>query len=303
MPTMPFYLQGHRPSDILNSYMSSESASDDDSSEWSDATDTTQTRDASRRRRKRERKNGSIERRKAHVLLNPTPRLRQRMEDKVSDNLALLDPTCDEKDCWLHPSPPTRKDGRPKGGITIALYFNNQRYIVNIGIILLLLENRLTPRQTKGIIYYHWNASHRCGNTICMNSRHYTVELDAINSSRNGCMPHFHCPHKERCLRHLKRNILLTRPIRKKIYNCVISTNDFNCDVSEQINAIDEAANCEEDDAFRDFLASLENVEALLAAFATCSNFTPKKKKVIGDLKKIRSDLRNQIARNAGHHT
>ncbi len=298
------FFQANRQNDVLDLVVPQKSASNGSSSGPPLVTQIQPTPGSSKKKRKYKPDTWDIEKRKAYFYLTPTHRLRQRMEVTLGNTYAVLDPNRDQDDCWLLPSPPAHKDGRPRGSIRVAFNFDKHRYSANIGNVAMVLQNRMTSEQRYGIIHYSWHASHLCGNSICVNGCHFTAESASENSSRNGCMgPYGHCSHNPPCMRDLKRSLLLTQILRDKIYNCVISTNDFNCTAFQQMQVFDMVSLSSRTEfcqvckrthylaPFCAILTSRKKVEILLTALATCSDFTTEKRNVISNLKKIKADL------------
>ena len=133
--------------------------------------------------------------RKRFFIYTPTPTMRRAMVAHVSEIHAFFPPPFPIGECMLHPNPPpcdldgkarqilaynyTWKDGR--GGV--------QEMSVNYGIIALLVNSKLSARQKEGWIEEAWHLSHLCGNWICCNWRHHTVEDGPTNISRKFSFP------------------------------------------------------------------------------------------------------------------
>ena len=62
---------------------------------------------------------------------------------------------------------------------------------MNYGIIALLVNKGMSARQKEGWIEEAWHLSHLCGNWICCNWRHHTVEDGPTNCSRKYILVFF----------------------------------------------------------------------------------------------------------------
>lgn len=77
--------------------------------------------------------------------------------------------------------------------------------VLNFGIVSKLLLNKLTKQQKDGLINKQWHLSHLCGNWLCLNPAHTTVELGSVNITRNNCFSHRSgCAHNPPCLKDKK---------------------------------------------------------------------------------------------------
>jgi hypothetical protein len=77
--------------------------------------------------------------------------------------------------------------------------------VLNFGIVSKLLLNKLSKQQIDGFISKQWHLSHLCGNWICLNPAHTTVEPGSVNISRNSCFAHRSgCGHTPQCIKDLK---------------------------------------------------------------------------------------------------
>ena len=165
--------------------------------------------------------------RKRHFMYTPGDVMKEKMKKYVHDVYRLFDLVSSEDDCWLHPSPPrARGNGRPSGTIPCDFHWTDSsgshRLRVNVGFVALIVERQLTKEQMKGYVNESWHLSHLCGNWTCCNWRHMTVESGRINSSRNKCFRSVgRCSHEPPCMKHRKRQFLVTLDISNHIKSAV----------------------------------------------------------------------------------
>lgn len=145
--------------------------------------------------------------RKRFFIYTPTPTILRAMATHVSEIHALFPPSYPIGHCMLHPSPPPcHIDGRARQTLTYNYAWKDRggggggvrgggggegvhEVKVNYGIIALLVNSRLSAVQKEGWIEESWHLSHLCGNWICCNWRHYTVEDGPTNISREFYSP------------------------------------------------------------------------------------------------------------------
>ncbi len=170
--------------------------------------------DAAERSPKRLKDSMSCEDRKRAFVYNPTPEVLYRMKCWVEGLYDQLDHSRDPNECWIHPSPPSpNKKGRPKGAVSRSFKWSDDtgehRLWVNFGVVALLLEGLMTDVQKDGFIEERWHLSHLCGNWLCLNTSHFTVEPGSVNVGRNCCFTHRNgCSHMPRCMKDKKRKPL-----------------------------------------------------------------------------------------------
>jgi hypothetical protein len=110
-------------------------------------------------------------------------------------------------ECHLYCGPKVRGS---RGVLRVGISFHHNGKVenlhVNIGLIAVLLNDRLTHDQMEGIIDKAWHCSHLCGNFTCINPEHITVEPGRINQERNVCFRDKYgpCKHSPACIKHLK---------------------------------------------------------------------------------------------------
>ena len=244
-----------------------------------------------------------IEKRKAFFYLEPTPKMERRMRSSLEKIYQKLESDRPVDDCWLHSSPPMKRDGRARSSITVRFQWNNHRYDVNIGNVALVINRLMTEEQREGIIYHRWHASHLCGNRICVNHLHFTVESAADNLSRNICfLSSAPCYHSPPCKRDRKRSLLLTQFMRNKMYDCITTIIKDDPD-PQQFWAVDYAGCSDElitcgickEPHLRArvcfLLTSRAKIDRLLDGFAKCADHSGDKAWAVSTLEKIKGDL------------
>lgn len=132
--------------------------------------------------------------RKRFFMYTPTAAMKQAMQNHVSEVHSFFPPRHPIGDCMLHPRPPPcHSDGSARQKISFSYSWRDktglQEVVVNYGIIALLVNSRLTAAQKEGWIEEAWHLSHLCGNWICCNWRHHTVENGPTNVSRKSSVP------------------------------------------------------------------------------------------------------------------
>lgn len=153
--------------------------------------------------------------RKRFFIYSPTAAMRKAMRANVSEVHRMFTPIKKIDDCMLHPDPPPcRVDGSAAGVIKYAYQWKDvtggHKIIVNYGIIALLINSRLTAAQKEGWIEEAWHLSHLCGNWICCNWRHHTIEDGPTNISRNACFGSSReCVHNPPCMKDKKQKLIL----------------------------------------------------------------------------------------------
>ena len=167
--------------------------------------------------------------RKRHFMYTPDDAMKEKMKKYVHDVYTLFDGMRSDDDCWLHPSPPpARRNGRPMGTIQCVFFWTdssgNHKLRVNIGFVALIVERQLTEEQKEGYVNESWHLSHLCGNWTCCNWRHMTVECGRTNVSRNKCFGSVgRCSHEPPCMKHRKRQFLVTLNISNHIKSAINS--------------------------------------------------------------------------------
>ncbi|KAL8794728.1 MAG: hypothetical protein Q9195_002682 [Heterodermia aff. obscurata] len=153
--------------------------------------------------------------RKRFFIYTPTPAMMKAMRATVSEVHGFFNPIKNIGDCMLHPyPPPLRPDGGMVGKIHYRYWWKDDIGLhevhVNYGVVALLVNSRLTNRQKEGWIEEAWHLSHLCGNWICCNWRHHTIEDGPTNVSRNGCFGSAkECVHRPPCMKEKKQKLVL----------------------------------------------------------------------------------------------
>jgi len=154
------------------------------------------------------------ERKRIIVSSNRPPALTKAMCQWVDKTNYLLDPFREDNECWFHPSPPSAHlsmNGilRPCGKLQKRFNWQDRigkhSIVLNYGIVSKLVNYKMTKQQKDGFINKQWHLSHLCGNWICLNPAHTTVEPGHINISRNNCFSHRSgCFHNPLCMKDKK---------------------------------------------------------------------------------------------------
>lgn len=162
--------------------------------------------------------------RKRAFVYDPTLELVLSMEQYIEKTYSMFHTDLDEDDCWLHPSPPSPHQNRGNEG-----YIQHQfrwtdgdiDYVLNVnfGIVLLLVQNRLTDEQKQGYVTQGWRVNRICGNWTCCNWHHFAMETMEMLASRRRCFGSSDpCRHSPPCLRdkirHPSRPTQSRRPAR-----------------------------------------------------------------------------------------
>ena len=153
--------------------------------------------------------------RKRFFIYTPTSAMVKAMRATVSALQGFFNPVRNIGDCMLHPDPPPLSlDGSMRGVIMYESRWKddmgNHTVKVNYGVVALLVNSRLTNIQKEGWIEEAWHLSHLCGNWICCNWRHHTIEDGPTNISRNGCFGSSkECVHKPPCMKEKKQKLVL----------------------------------------------------------------------------------------------
>ncbi|KAI9050288.1 hypothetical protein LZ554_005455 [Drepanopeziza brunnea f. sp. 'monogermtubi'] len=126
----------------------------------------------------------------------------------------LLDPFRENDDCWLHPSPPPARIGaggmlQPVGKLQKRFTWRDSHgkhsIALNYGIANKIVNYKMTKQQEDGFINKRWHLSHLCGNWVCLNPNHTTVEPGQVNCGRNNCFMHRSgCHHSPQCMKDKK---------------------------------------------------------------------------------------------------
>ena len=152
----------------------------------------------------------SITDRKRFFIYTPTDAMKEAMQIHVSKVYQLFPPTRNISDCMLHPNPRgLLKNGKYNQKIVCNYQWKDASGIhnigVNFGVVALIVNYRLTAAQKEGFIKEAWHLSHLCGNWICCNWRHHTVEPGPVNCGRNGCFNSSEqCKHDPSCMKEKK---------------------------------------------------------------------------------------------------
>ena len=170
--------------------------------------------------------------RKRYFMYTPNDILKEKMNRYVDNVYKLFDGVCSEDNCWLHPWPPSNsKNGRPRGNVQCGFVWKEssgrKSLYVNVGIVLLIVNEKITEDQKKGYVNEAWQLSHLCGNWTCCNWRHMTVESQHTNNSRNQCFRNQDlCCHRPPCMKDRKRGLPVTPTISGQIEAAIKSTQD-----------------------------------------------------------------------------
>ncbi|KAI9716223.1 MAG: hypothetical protein M1812_005448 [Candelaria pacifica] len=158
--------------------------------------------------------NMSCEDRKRLLVHTPPHGVLRSMRGWVAGLFSQLDPSLGPAECWLHPSPPLPyRSGRQRGGVYTMFSWKDNRgkhqLNVNFGVAALLLKGLMTDVQKNGFIKERWHLSHLCGNWVCLNPSHFTVEPGPVDIGRNCCFTHRNgCAHLPKCMKDKKRKPL-----------------------------------------------------------------------------------------------
>jgi len=152
----------------------------------------------------------SVKERKRFFIYTPTDAIKEAMRTHVSNVHQLFPPYRGIGDCMLHPNPRgLLKNGKYNQTIVCNYQWKDASGIhtigVNFGIVALIVNHHLTSAQKEGFIQDAWHLSHLCGNWICCNWRHHTVEPGPVNIGRNACFNSSDpCKHDPRCMKDKK---------------------------------------------------------------------------------------------------
>ncbi|TGO61432.1 hypothetical protein BCON_0027g00180 [Botryotinia convoluta] len=145
------------------------------------------------------------------------PHVKKSMQIWLESTNRLLDPFREDSECWFHPAPPPPRitpigTWRACGNIQKAFSWQDRNgkhsLTLNFGIVSKILFHTMTKRQKDGFINKKWHLSHLCGNWICLNPNHTTVEPGTVNISRNSCFSHRGgCSHEPKCMKEKKANL------------------------------------------------------------------------------------------------
>ena len=180
--------------------------------------------------------------RKRFFIYTPTSAMVKAMRDTVSELHGFFNPIENIGDCMLHPyPPPLNPDGGMRGTIMYTSRWEDDMGIhavrVNYGVVALLVNSRLTNDQKEGWIEKSWHLSHLCGNWICCNWRHHTIEDGTTNVSRNGCFGSSKtCIHKPPCMKEKKQKLVLPAHKSKRT-RFQMMDDDTDEEISERIFA------------------------------------------------------------------
>ena len=157
----------------------------------------------------------SVKDRKRFFIYTPTESMQAAMQADVSRIHRLFPPTRKISDCMLHPNPGgLLKDGKYSQVIQLKYTWRDTAgphiVRVNFGLVALIVNSHLTAAQKEGFIEHAWHLSHLCGNWICCNWRHHTVEPGPVNIGRNACFNSSEqCTHKPPCMKDKKQVLSL----------------------------------------------------------------------------------------------
>jgi len=152
----------------------------------------------------------SVKERKRFFIYTPTDAMKEAMRTHISNVHQLFPPYRGIGDCMLHPNPRgLLKNGKYNQTIVCNYQWKDVSGIhtvgVNFGIVTLIINHHLTSAQKEGFIQDAWHLSHLCGNWICCNWRHHTVEPGPVNIGRNACFNSSDpCKHEPRCMKDKK---------------------------------------------------------------------------------------------------
>jgi hypothetical protein len=123
--------------------------------------------------------------------------------------------------CWLYTGDKLPKPPAQSLHMSTTIRHNGrlERLSLNILVIKMLLEGRLSQEHIDGLVEHSWHASHLCGNWTCLNIEHIVVEPGSINNNRNTCFKVAQpCSnHIPKCLKHLKLDKSHLRPATNPI--------------------------------------------------------------------------------------
>ena len=216
----------------------------------------------------------SLKDRKRFFMYAPTVTMKQAMAKHVGEIHGFFGPFHPIGDCMFHPNPPPcLEDGRAKGTINYRYLWKDElgthEINVNYGVIALLVNTGVTATQKEGWIEEAWHLSHLCGNWICCNWRHHTIEDGPTNISRkyisfstfsatgtltrrpltgNGCFGSFkECVHQPRCMRDKKQKLVLPVHKSKLIRPALLGMTETDVERDDDEEDIAEEAGDEED--------------------------------------------------------
>ena len=180
----------------------------------------------------------SVVDRKRFFIYTPTDAMKEAMQTHVSNIHRLFPPTRGISDCMLHPNPGgLLKNGKYKQVIACNYQWKDATGIhaigVNFGIVALIVNSSLTAAQKVGFIEDAWHLSHLCGNWICCNWRHHTVEPGPINVGRNACFDSSEpCQHDPPCMKDKK--IALNLPTSPAAPGPVQAATELSMDIEAE---------------------------------------------------------------------
>ena len=186
--------------------------------------------------------------RKRFFIYTPTSAMVEAMQATVSALHAFFNPIKNIGDCMLHPRPPPlHPDGSMRGTIQHDFRWEDDLGIhslkVNYGVVTLLVNSRLTNKQKEGWIEEAWHLSHLCGNWICCNWRHHTIEDGPTNVSRNGCFASSKaCTHKPPCMKDKKQKLVL--PAHKGRQTQLVVVPEMMDDESDEVDEETPESGC-----------------------------------------------------------
>ena len=180
----------------------------------------------------------SVTDRKRFFIYTPTDAMKEAMQTHVSNIHRLFPPTRGISDCMLHPNPGgLLKNGKYNQVIACNYQWRDATGIhaigVNFGIVALIVNSYLTAAQKVGFIEDAWHLSHLCGNWICCNWRHHTVEPGPINIGRNACFNSSEpCQHDPPCMKDKK--ITLNLPASPATPGAVQAVTELSMDLEAE---------------------------------------------------------------------
>ncbi|PVI06463.1 hypothetical protein DM02DRAFT_422715 [Periconia macrospinosa] len=140
-----------------------------------------------------------------HYAQTHLPILRARLANQIA-NYVQMPPTNPQSLCHIH----TGLEGLKTNCIPFHVKFKHDsvtlKLQLNLGVINLLVNNRLSDRDIDGLVNDWWHVSHLCGNWRCVNVEHIIAEPGHVNVNRNRCLRPGKggrvevCLHVPRCL-------------------------------------------------------------------------------------------------------
>ncbi len=154
-----------------------------------------------------------------HVVLVQTPSdVEEKMKKCIKRTEAQLwkhgdDPNVD-RNCWLDSAKLKNKSRTIHRQISFYRNGRVHKVSLNHGVIAMKLRETLSKKMIDGLLQPRsWHLSHLCGNWICLNPSHMTVESPRDNQRRKSCLNKYTtlsqytaspnlrrlCPHSPKC--------------------------------------------------------------------------------------------------------